>query len=351
MYRAGGKLSEHHSDAQLAADQSVSLPRVVVLATGGTIASTLPHPQALAQDYTVTCLATDLLANIPQARALAELHCIDLLSLPSHDIGNDELLHIARAVQAYLDDPDVDGLVITHGTDSLEETAFFLHLVIQSSKPVVVTGAMRPADHAGADGPANLLQAIAVAASPQAAKRGVLAVLNDSILSARICSKQHTSSVAAFDGWATFRMGAVQDCEVLFDACLPLPLVVEHPKAILELKQLPVVDVIFDHQSARSCLYEAAVATGSAGIVIAGMGNGSLSPGARQGARYAADHGVVVVRASRCGHGRVTPLEMDDALRTIPGADLPAQKARILLMTALAQGAGREEIKHQFASF
>ena len=110
----------------------VPRPRIVVLATGGTIASTLPHAQARAQDYAVTRAAGDLLSCVPQAGQIADLHCIDLMSLPSHDIGNEELLAIAREVQTWLGREDIDGLVITHGTDSLEETAFFLHLVIQS---------------------------------------------------------------------------------------------------------------------------------------------------------------------------------------------------------------------------
>jgi L-asparaginase len=329
----------------------VPRPRIVVLATGGTIASTLPHAQARAQDYAVTRAAGDLLSCVPQAGQIADLHCIDLMSLPSHDIGNEELLAIAREVQTWLGREDIDGLVITHGTDSLEETAFFLHLVIQSEKPVVLTGSMRPSDHLSPDGPANLLEAIAVAASPLASGRGVLVVMNDAIMHARSCSKQHTSSVAAFDGWAAERAGSVMGADVAFDAPCVGRQACGSGYALAKLDRLPVVDVIFDHQSARSSLYEASVASGSAGIVIAGMGNGSLSPGANRGARYAGDRGVAVVRASRCGRGLVTPLAMDDELLTIAGAHLSPQKARILLMVALAHGAGREELTRQFAEY
>lgn len=332
-------------------NRPASRPRIVVLATGGTIASTLPDAQALTQDYAVTRAVGDLLSAVPQAGRLAELHCVDLMSLPSHDISNLELLDIARAAQARLDSAHYDGLVITHGTDSLEETAFFLDLVIQSPKPVVVTGAMRPADHLSPDGPANLLEAIAVAASPQASNKGVLVVMNDAIMHARSCSKQHTSSMAAFDGWAAERVGSVLGAEVVFD----VPWVGWHTGDrafdLSQLDRLPVIDVIFDHQSARSSFYEASVASGSAGIVIAGMGNGSLSSGAREGVRYAVEHGVMVVRASRCGRGQVTPLAMDEELGTIAGARLSPQKARILLMLALAHGAGREEVMRQFARY
>ena len=326
-------------------------PRVVVLATGGTIASTLPNAQALAQDYAVSQAVSDLLSAVPQAGQVADLHCVDLLALPSHDIGNEQLLKIAHAVQMWLDDCEVAGVVITHGTDSLEETAYFLNLAIRSSKPVVVTGAMRPADHLSPDGSANLLEAIAVAACPLAADKGVLVVMNDAIMEARSCSKQHTSSMATFNGWAAAQIGEVCASDVVFNA-QPLKRHTSNSEfAAVQLQNLPAVDVIYDHQSARYALYEAAVASGCAGIVIAGMGNGSLSPGAYRGAEHARNHGVVVVRASRCGRGVVTPLAMDDALQTIPGNSLNPQKARILLMLALASGATREQLLRQFSEY
>ena len=331
--------------------QAHTLPRVVVLATGGTIASTLPNAQALAQDYAVSHVAGDLLSAVPQAGKLANLHCIDLLAVPSHDIGNEQLLKIAHTAQTWLDDKDVAGIVITHGTDSLEETAYFLNLVIRSFKPVVVTGAMRPADHLSPDGPSNLLEAIAVAASPLSSGKGVLVVMNDSIMEARSCSKQHTSSLATFNGWAAAQIGEVTGSDIVFNAN-PLKRHTNNSEfSVAKLQDLPLVDVIYDHQSARYSLYEACIASGCAGIVIAGMGNGSLSPAAYRGAAHARDHGVVVVRASRCGRGVVSPLAMDEELQSIPGNSLNPQKARILLMLALAHGAGREQLLRQFSEY
>lgn len=331
--------------------QAHTLPRVVVLATGGTIASTLPNEQALAQDYAVSHEAGDLLSAVPQAGQLANLHCIDLLALPSHDIGNPELLKIAHAVQTWLDKDDIAGVVITHGTDSLEETAYFLNLVVRTSKPIVITGAMRPADHLSPDGPANLLEAIAVAASPLSIGKGVLVVMNDAIMEARACSKQHSSSMATFNAGAAAQIGEVYGSDVVYNTT-PLKRHTSSSEfAVSNLHSLPVVDIIYDYQSARYNLYEAAVDSGCAGIVIAGMGNGSLSPAAHRGAEYAKEHGVVVVRASRCGRGVVSPLAMDEELQSIPGNSLNPQKARILLMLALAHGAGREQLLRQFFEY
>lgn len=332
-------------------DSSLRRPKIVVLATGGTIASTR-GARALTHDYEVAHAADDLLLAVPQARHWADLQCVDLLSLPSHDIGSEHWVVIHESVQGWLDDPSVDGLVLTHGTDCLEETAYFLSLTVRSPKPLVLTGAMRPADHPSPDGPANLLGAIAVAASRQARGKGALVVMSDAIFEARSCAKRHTTSVAAFaatdDGGP---IGQVLDREVVFhrspcarhtgasEFASPLP------------AQLPIVDVIYDHPSARPPLYEASLASGCAGLVIAGMGNGSLSPGARTGAHLARQRGVPVVRASRCGQGSVTPQALDAQLSTIPANSLSPHKARILLMLALARNADGGQLARQFAEY
>ncbi len=331
-------------------EASARRAKVVVLATGGTIASTR-GARVFSHDYEVTQPASELLRAVPQAQDRAELACVDLFSIPSHDITSEHWLLLRQAVQSALDDPAVDGLVLTHGTDSLEETAYFLSLTIPSSKPVVLTGAMRPADHTSPDGPANLMGAITVAASPLAHGQGVLVAMSDAIFEARSCGKHHTTSVAAFSGADGGPLGHVLDREVVFlrtpgtrhthasEFTSPLP------------PSLPTVDVIYDHPSARHQLHEACLASGSQGIVIAGMGNGSLSPGAREGARLAQQHGIPVVRASRCGQGPVTPQPVDAQLSTIPAHTLNPQKARVLLMVALAHDTGGRHLARQFAEY
>lgn len=303
------------------------------------------------QDYSVTRDIEDLLPAISKFGGGAELHCINLFSLPSHDIGNNHLLNLGRTCQTWLDRPEVDGLVITHGTDSLEETAYFLNLTIRSKKTVVMTGAMRPSDHPSPDGPANLMGAITVASSPMASGKGVLVVLNDCILEAGSCSKQHTTGLSAFGGIWEAQIGEVIGDNVLFRSVPTRRHTATSEFAISGLVGFPTVDVIYDHQSARSALYEASIASGCVGIVVAGMGNGSLSAGARIGALHAKAHGVVVVRASRCGHGQVTKLGMDDELQTVPAGAQNPQKARILLMVALAHGVQREQFARLFVEY
>jgi len=303
------------------------------------------------QDYSVTLAVEDLLPAISKSGSLADFHCVNLFSLPSHDIDCDHLLKIGQVSQAWLDNPEVDGLIITHGTDSLEETAYFLNLTIRSEKPVVVTGAMRPADHPSPDGPANLMGAVAVASSPMASGKGVLVVLNDGILEAGSCSKQHTTGLSAFDGMWEAQIGEVIGGNVLFRSAPTRRHTATSEFTISGLIGFPTVDVIYDHQSARSALYEASVASGCAGIVVAGMGNGSLSAGARVGALLAKERGAVVVRASRCGHGRVTRLGIDDELLTVPAGAQNPQKARILLMVALAHGVQHEQLARLFVEY
>ena len=325
--------------------------KLVVLATGGTIASTRSDTQGSMQDYSVTLDIESLLPAISKFGSSAELHCINLFSLPSHDIENDHLLKIGRVCQAWLDRSEVDGLIITHGTDSLEETAYFLNLTIRSEKPVVVTGAMRPSDHPSPDGPANLIEAVAVASSPMASGKGVLVVLNDCILEAGSCSKQHTTGLSAFDGISEAQIGEVIGDNVLFRSAPTRRHTAMSEFTISGLVDLPTVDVIYDHQSARSALYEASIASGCVGIVVAGMGNGSLSAGARVGALHAKEHDTVVVRASRCGYGRVTRLGIDDELLTVPAGAQNPQKARILLMVALAHGVQHEQLARLFVEY
>ncbi len=331
-------------------EPSARRAKVVVLATGGTIASTRGD-RAHSHDYEVTQGGQALLQAVPRAQEWADLECVDLFSVPSHDIGWEQWVLMRSAVQARLDDPEVDGVVLTHGTDSLEETAYFLGLTVRSPKPIVLTGAMRPSDHASPDGPSNLLGAMAVASSPQAHGKGALVVMGDSIYDARTCSKAHTTSVAAFEGAGDARLGHVLDRDVVFlrapytrqtlssEFAGPLP------------SDLPVVDIIYDHPSARVALYEAALASGSHGIVIAGMGNGSLSPGARAGARLAQQQGVPVVRSSRCGHGPVTPQGFDAQLSTIAAGTLNPQKARVLVMVSLAHDPSGRQLARQFANY
>lgn len=329
------------------AARDTDLPRIAVLGTGGTIASSGGSATQL-HDYDVTATLGEVLSAVPQLGEIATISSEQVLNIPSHDIDNAMLLNIARRVSAALDDPGIDGVVITHGTDTLEETAYFLNLVVKSNKPVVVVGAMRPASALSADGPLNLYNAVRVATAPAARGKGVLVLLNDRIVAARHAAKRHTTGTDAFRAAEYGTLGEVSAGMVRF-LCAPLLL---HTTAtdfsVGQIDDLPLVDIIYDHQSARSHFYQSAIAAGARGIVLAGTGNGSLSTAARAGAREALEHGVRVVRASRVGDGTVTPLSEDEALQTIAANSLNPQKARILLMLALTKTSDFRAIQRYF---
>ena len=314
-------------------------PRLVLIGTGGTIAATAGDARTLT-GYAVTQGIDAMLAAIPGATDIAAIRCEQPFNVDSRDLGSAQVLRLARAVDRHLRAPDVDGVVITHGTDSLEETAFFLHLTVRSPKPVVLVGAMRPASALSADGPLNLINALLTAADPASRDRGVLVVLNDRILAARHAAKRHTTRVDAFGLDGTGVLGAVVDGRVRHDLRPDLPDTADF--SLRGLRALPPVDIILDYQDAPAHPYAAAVQAGSRGIVVAAMGNGSLSPAAVRGCAQAARQGLVCIRASRVPDGPVTATgDARDPLAA--GAQNPLQ-ARIALRLALARGMDRAEI-------
>lgn len=310
---------------------------MVVLGTGGTIASSAGSATQL-HDYRVTTGVADMLAALPQLGDLAELRAVDLLQIESHAIDNAVLLAIARRIAAELADPEVDGVVLTHGTDTLEETAYFLNLTLKSTKPVVLVGAMRPASALSTDGPLNLYNAVRVVASPDAHGMGVLVVFNERVLAARSVAKGHTTAVHAFDAPGQGCLGEISGGKVHFFHT-PMRVHTVATEFFLDsLVELPQVDIVYDHQGAGIHHYRAALEAGARGIVLAATGNGSLSPSARLGAGLARRAGIAFVRASRVGEGSVAHSCNDEELGLIAAGSLNPQKARILLMLALSRG-------------
>lgn len=318
---------------------------IVVLATGGTIASTATHPGGMAE-YAVTESIDSIVDSVPGLRALGPLRCEAMWNVESHAIGNAMLLQLASRVRQLLDDPLVDGVVISHGTDTLEETAFFLDLVVDSIKPLVMVGAMRPASALSADGPLNLYDAILLARQADARRRGTLVLLDDRVHEARHVTKAHTTAVHAFTSGAAGCAAQVHDGRVRWHR--PAPAGRGRRFDVAAVDVLPRVDIVYDHQDADACFYDAAIAAGSRGMVIAGCGNGSLSPGAQAGARRAAQAGLPCVRSSRTGAGFVSPLSDDTPRGLVSGADLNPQKARILLMLTLCGTADPARIQAAF---
>lgn len=341
----GGK---SRSTSKLDTMNSKPLPTITILGTGGTIASTATSSTALT-GYTVTEGVASLLAAVPDIGNLANIRCKQLFNVDSRALTNTMLLKLAREVQRQIDDPAIDGVVITHGTDTLEETACFLDLTIRSKKPVVVVGAMRPGTALSADGPLNLYNAVLVASQVPARETGVLVVLNDSVHAARFVAKTSTSRVDAFTSLDHGCMGSVYNGQLrLFQ----LPLQGEMPKFSLSgVKSLPLVDIIYDHQQAGIHFYQASIESGVQGIVVAGTGNGSLSPQAEKGLKLAAKNKIACVRASRVPSGTVSASPDDVRNGFISSKALNPQKARILLLLALTTTNDRALLQSYFDAY
>ncbi len=309
--------------------------RLVLLGTGGTIAATAGHASQLT-DYTVTEGIDAMLAAVPGAAALADIRCEQVFNVDSRQLTTARVLRLARRIDALLRDPGVDGVVVTHGTDTLEETAFFLHLTVRHLKPVVLVGAMRPGSALSADGPLNLYNALLVARDPLSRDCGVLVAMNDRILAARHVAKGHTTRVDAFGAAEPGALGWISDGAVRIAQRPVLPAAA--PFSLAGLRGLPKVDILYDHQDAGDHLYQAAIEAGVAGIVVAGLGNGSLSPAALRGCARARRRGIQCVRASRVPWGEVTAKAADEQDGILASRGLNPQQARTLLRLALARG-------------
>ncbi len=328
------------------------LPAVVVIATGGTIAGQ-GAGGVQSQYEPARTPVEDLLRAVPELGTLALVSGVQYCQIASQDMTPELWLGLAARVEQLLDGDAVDGVVITHGTDTLEETAFFLHLVTASDKPVVFTAAMRPPTSRSADGALNLYNAVAVAATASSRGRGVLVVMNDVIHSAREVTKRHTTRLDAFESPVYGPLGEVFYGEIAYYRSGER----RHTAAAgfhqLPDAGLPRVDILYGYAGSPPDQVECAVANGARGIVYVGTGNGNPGQAVLEQLAAAAAAGVVVVRASRPGTGRVTlDAEVDDARYGFIVADnLNPQKSRILLMLALSQAADRNVIQQLFFDY
>jgi L-asparaginase len=314
-----------------------SMPKVMILTTGGTIAG--QSNTGSATGYSAGQLgAQALIAGIPGIEKVAELSTEKISAVGSQDISDDILLKLAERIKKISEEKIFDGVVITHGTDTLEETAFFLDLVLPQNFPVVIVGAMRPADALSADGPANLYQAIQVASAPQARARGVLSVANSAIYAARHVQKTHTSAPDAFRAPNTGPLGYVDKSGVRFLINTP-PGSTDTARFKLP-QQLPRVDILYVYGQVDDFAIEPSLARGARGLIIAGFGGGNAPKALIEALSKVAARDIPVVRASRVGAGLVERnIENDDdKLGFIAAQDLSPQKSRILLRVLLANG-------------
>lgn len=317
---------------------SCSLPRVAVLATGGTIAGAATDAARTAGYQSGVVGVDKLLAAVPALVAVAQLEAEQIASIDSKDLDPTLWTMLAARVEALAAREDIDGIVITHGTDTLEETAYLLHLVVKTAKPVVLTAAMRPSSALSADGPLNLLGAIAVAATRAAHGHGVLVVFNNRIHSARDIVKTSTYAVDAFQSPEVGALGWVQDGRVELQRNVARPHTAATPFA--PANAWPQVEIVTSHAGASRLCVDALVAANVDGIVVAGTGNGSIHANVQAALADAARADIAVVRASRAGSGHVmrNGAAPDDALGFISAGTLNPYKARVLLMLALAAG-------------
>jgi L-asparaginase len=329
---------------------AASLPRIRLLATGGTIAGA----QTTGRGYRAAALSIQaLVAAVPQLSTLACLEVEQVAKLGSQDMNETVWRKLAARTQAALDEPAIAGVVITHGTDTMEETGYFLNLIVRSTKPIVLVGAMRPATAMSADGPMNLFNAIAVAATPAACGRGVLIVANDEIHCAREVAKTNTTQLGTFHSGQRGLAGLVNAGRAHFYAS-PVRRHTAASEFILPARAaLPRVDIIFAHAGMDRALIDAAVAAGARGLVIAGVGDGNLGAPALAACAAAAKKGVAIVRSSRTGGGVVERnIEInDDRLGFIVADELNPQKTRILLMLGLTRTSDPRALQEFFFTY
>ncbi|MEG4344805.1 type II asparaginase [Microcoleus sp. A003_D6] len=330
-----------------------SLPNIVLLATGGTIAGTGATSTTTAGYQAAKLPVESLITAVPELKNIANVTGEQVLQIASENITNEGLLKIAKRVNEVLAQPDVNGVVITHGTDTLEETAYFLNLVIKSKKPVVVVGAMRPATAISADGPLNLYNAVAIAGSPESAGKGVFVSLNDQISAAREVTKTNTTSLNTFQAPDVGYLGYVELGKPYFYRMPIRKHTVTTPFEVSTLAALPQVDIIYGYGNNRPAMLDAAIADGAKGIVYAGVGDGSISVQLEPAAIAASKKGIVIARSSRTGSGRVVRNgeEKDDENGFIVADNLTPQKARILLMLGLTVTSDPQKLQEMFFTY
>ena len=331
-------------------------PIVYVLSTGGTIAGSGSSSTDLSNYKPGAILGEQLVKAVPQIAQIADVRVEQIVNVRSSDITIENWLTLARRIDAILKEtPAVSGFVITSGTNTLEETAYFLNLTVRSDKPVVLVGSMRPATAISADGPLNLLNAVKTAIAPESKGKGALIVMNDEINAARDTTKTNTLRVETFRAPELGILGYVDEDKVAYYRATTKRHTASSEFDITGLATMPKVTILYSYIEPDATLIHAAIKGGAKGIVFAGTGNGTLSVFENAvvkevGAMPAATR-PVLVRSSRVGNGRVSPTAEYDAMGVVPADTLTPQKARILLMLALTKTSDPKELRRIFAEY
>lgn len=325
--------------------------RIAILGTGGTIAGFIDSTIATT-GYTAGAIDIDVLIKaVPQIRDLADISWEQIANIDSSNMCDEIWLRLAKKI-AKLFAEGIDGVVITHGTDTMEETAYFLNLTIKSDKPVVLVGAMRPSTAISADGPKNLYNAVALVANKEAKNKGVMVAINDKILSARGIVKTHSLNVDAFSSPDFGDLGYIVDGKVFFYNNVTKAHTKNAPFDVSKLTSLPKVDILYSYSNdgsgvAAKALFE----HGTKGIVVAGSGAGSIHKNQKDVLKELLKKGLKVVVSSRVVAGCVAVSDSDEKLGFISAEDLNPQKARVLLILALTKTSDPKKIQEYFLKY
>ncbi len=331
-------------------------PIVYVLSTGGTIAGSGSSSTDLSNYKAGSILGEQLVKAVPQIAAIADVRVEQIVNVRSSDLTIDNWLTLNKRIHAILKEtPSVAGFVVTSGTNTLEETSYFLHLTVRSDRPVVLVGAMRPATAISADGPLNLLNAVKTAIAPESRGKGGLIVLNDEINAARDTMKTNTLRVETFKAPELGLLGYVDEDRVSYYRATTKRHTINSEFDVTGLSTLPKVSILYSYIEPDASLIQAAIKGGAKGLVFAGTGNGTLAISEANivkeiNAMPAASR-PALVRSSRVANGRVTPTAEFDAMNIVASDTLTPQKARILLMLALTKTSDQQELRRIFSEY
>jgi L-asparaginase len=337
---------------QTALSQAKKLPHIVILATGGTIAGSAESKTSVG--YTSGAVTVDVLISaVPTLKDIARITGEQIASIGSQDMSDSVWLKLANRANEILAADTVDGIVVTHGTDTMEETAYFLQLTVKSAKPVVLTGSMRPSTALSADGPLNIFNAVAIAGDPASRGRGVLVAVNDDIHSGREITKMNTTDVQTFESPEYGLLGTTLYGKQSYFRGPYRKNTTASEFSVAGAKVLPRVDVIYAHADMSADLIDAAVKLGAKGIVVAGVGDGNMTSKALEALGRAAKAGVVCVRSTRLptGHTWRNSEVNDDQYGFVAAGELLPAKARVLLKLALMKTKDPAQIQTMFDTY
>ncbi len=329
---------------------AAELPNITILATGGTIAGS--GKSAVDSAYQAGQLNVDTLIDaVPEMKNLAKIKGEQIVKIGSQDMSDEVWLKLAKTINKQC--ADTDGFVITHGTDTMEETAYFLNLTVKCPKPVVLVGAMRPATEKSADGPLNLYNSIVVATDKKSAGRGVLVAMNGQVLGARDVTKTSTTAVQTFNSPNFGVLGYIHNSKVDYERSPESIHTVNSPFNVDNLNELPKVGIIYAYSNMPTEPLQSLLDAGYKGIVSAGVGNGNVNAANLALLEKAVKDGVAIVRSSRVPTGYTTrDAEVDDSKYGFSASGtLNPQKARVLLQLALTQTKDPKVIQQYFNDF